>query len=534
MSLTSESVHSVSQGNLPDGAPRYSLGWEIAKWAQEYLAQPDGEGRGDRWKWTGDQLRFLAWWYAIDEYGHWISTRGQVVLPKGAGKSPLAAAIACCELGGPVVFDGWDAAGEPVGRPHSSPIVQLGAVSEEQTNNTMSLVINMLEDGRADEVIPGLDTGISRINTAYGSLKPMTASARSKEGARSTAAILDETHHWLANNGGHDLARVFRRNLAKMGGRSLETTNAWRPGEDSVAEATSEYLAAIESGRTAREGKLLVLHRQAPSDTDIYDVESLKTGLKHAYGEADWIDLDRIVEEIYDPNNPVEDSQRFYLNQVVSAADAWMDANDWDAAATAEPLFEGEEITLGFDGSKSDDHTALVACRVSDGSVHVLQTWEPDRFPGGEIPRDVVDDFIGYVHERYSVKAFYADVEHYESYIDKWATEYGRRYKHKASQRHAVSYDMRTKQKEFSLNAEKFVNAVQTGELAHTGDRKLRWYVLNAKRRPTNFGTVSLRKEGRESQRKIDAAVCAILAFAARQELVRNKRSAPRKAIFMR
>ncbi|ASU78496.1 hypothetical protein CDG81_09625 [Actinopolyspora erythraea] len=453
------------------------------------------------------------------------------MLPKGAGKSPLAAAISCCELGGPVLFDGFDAHGEPVGREHPSPVVQLGAVSEEQTNNTMSLVINMLTDGRAEEVIDGLDTGISRINTAFGFLKPMTASARSKEGSRSTAAILDETHHWLANNGGHDLARVIRRNLAKMGGRSLETTNAWQPGEDSVAERTSEYLAAIESGRAAREGKLLVLHRQAPPDTDPEDEESLRNGLRSAYADADWIDLDRIVEEIYDPNNAFEDSQRYFLNQVVSASDAWMDSNEWDLVSTAEPLQEGEEITLGFDGSKSDDHTALVACRVSDGSIHLLRSWEPKRFPGQEIPRDLVDDFVAYVHETYKVKAFYADVEHYESYVDKWASTYGRRYRHKAAQRHAVAYDMRSKMKEFSLHAEKFVNAVQTEELTHTGDKLLRWYVLNAKKHPTNYGTVSLRKEGRDSQRKIDAAVCGVLAFAARQELVRTKGGSKRRKV---
>ncbi|OJF09367.1 hypothetical protein BG844_37965 [Couchioplanes caeruleus subsp. caeruleus] len=45
--------------------------------------------------------------------------------------------------------------------------------------------------------------------------------------------------HWTVSNGGHALARVIRRNLAKSrdrAARAIETTNAHAPGEDTVAE----------------------------------------------------------------------------------------------------------------------------------------------------------------------------------------------------------------------------------------------------------------------------------------------------------
>ncbi|HEY9416871.1 MAG TPA: hypothetical protein VIQ30_19110, partial [Pseudonocardia sp.] len=238
---------------LPDGLPEdhgyFSLGYGVAQWAEQMVAQPDGDEAGRPWRWTRSQLNFVVWWYAIDEAGKWLYRRGQIVLPKGAGKSPLVAALGCCELAGPVIFDGWDASGLPVGRPHPSPWVQLAAVSQDQTVNTMSLVIQMLREGKATDYVDGLDTGLSRIFTDRGRLEPVTASAPSREGQRLTAAVLDETHHWLVANGGHRLAATIRRNLAKMGGRSLETTNAWRPGEDSVAERTSEYAAKIAEGK---------------------------------------------------------------------------------------------------------------------------------------------------------------------------------------------------------------------------------------------------------------------------------------------
>jgi phage terminase large subunit-like protein len=59
-------------------------------------------------------------------------------------------------------------------------------------------------------------------------------------------------------------------------------------------------------------------------------------------------------------------------------------------------------------------------------------------------------------------------------------------------------------------------------EIAHTGDPKLRQYILNAHRRPNNHG-VGIGKASKQSGRKIDAAVCAVLAFGARQEYMMSK-----------
>lgn len=90
----------LSPDGLPEGMPdQYgipTLGWEILPWAEEYLAQPDGANAGDPWQWTRSQARIVAWWYAVDALGRWLYRRGQIVLPKGAGKvrsqQPCAAA----------------------------------------------------------------------------------------------------------------------------------------------------------------------------------------------------------------------------------------------------------------------------------------------------------------------------------------------------------------------------------------------------------------------------------------------------------
>jgi hypothetical protein len=59
----------------------------------------------------------------------------------------MLSAAACLEALGDVVPDGWDADGQPVGRPWASirtPLVQIAAVSETQTKNTWSPLLEML------------------------------------------------------------------------------------------------------------------------------------------------------------------------------------------------------------------------------------------------------------------------------------------------------------------------------------------------------------------------------------------------------
>ena len=85
-----------------------------------------------------------------------------------------------------------------------------------------------------------------------GVIKAVTSSPRALEGPRPSFCVLNETHHWLQNNEGIEMARVIRRNLGKArdgAGRSLEITNAHKPGEGSVAEAT--YVAVEERGEIA-------------------------------------------------------------------------------------------------------------------------------------------------------------------------------------------------------------------------------------------------------------------------------------------
>lgn len=451
---------------------------------------------------------------------------GQGMIP--THNSPMAAVLSACELGAPVRFAGWDGR-SPVAVAHPSPWVQLAAVSKDQTDNTMSLAIAMLRDGEAARSVPGLDTGLTRIRTRNGVLQPVAASAPSREGQRTTAAILDETHLWVRENGGHKLAETIRRNLAKMGGRSLETTNTWLPGTDSVAERTSIYadkvaesLAAVREGRPATVADTGIL-RWHPSAhvVDLSDRDELLGALRTLYVDAPWVNVERLVAEVYDLGTPAANTRRFYLNEVTASDDAWVSASEWARGAHPEMVVaDREQITLGFDGAVRDDSTALVACRVSDGFVWLLGAWEkPDPTPvDWQVDREAVDAEVSAAFDRYDVVGFYADPPMWQDYLDRWNREFGAGLQvHATAQRPVEWWTNRLRPMAQAL--ERFYDAVRDGALTHDGGSILTRHVLNAHRRVNRSG-ITIAKENPMSGRKIDAAMAAVLAYEARADAV--------------
>ena len=129
--------------------------------------------------------------------------------------------------------------------------MQLAAVSDEQVRNTWEPVLEMLKpEAPIHDHVAGLevmDTFITLPNR--GCMSAITSSARTVKGARGVFAVLDQSEEWVPSNGGVRLANTMRANAAKVGGTTLESPNAFIPGENSVAEESAAYWAAIREGR---------------------------------------------------------------------------------------------------------------------------------------------------------------------------------------------------------------------------------------------------------------------------------------------
>lgn len=531
--------------------PEHSLGWGVINWLAEYVRQPGGSAAGELFLPTLEQARFIVWWYAIDEDGRFIYRDGVLRRLKGWGKDPLAAALALAELCGPVRFSHWDENGDPVGKPCHAAWVQVAAVSQEQTKNTFSLFPVMISQRLKEEY--GLDVNKTLIySKAGGRIEAVTAAPASMEGNRPTFVIKNETQWWGAGpdgtvNDGLAMDDVITGNITKIdNARALAICNAHIPGNDTVGERDYDHWRDIEAGVVVDSG-MLYDALEAPADTPVSEIPSqkedpegfeegvrkLREGVMVARGDAVWLPVDDIVKSILDSRNSVIESRRKFLNQVNASEDSWIAPREWDLCQQDVKLAKGERITLGFDGSKSNDHTALCACRVSDGAVFLLHTWNPDNF-GGEVPRDDVDAAVHSAFERYDVVGFRADVKEFEAYVDQWGAKYKKRLKIKASPGNPVAYDMRGNQKRFALDCERFLDAVLEQELIHDGNRVLRQHVLNARRHPTNYDAIAIRKASKDSSKKIDAAVVAVLAYGARQEFLMSKSNKGRGVVVYR
>jgi hypothetical protein len=502
----------------------------------------------------------------VDSVGRRTIRRGVISRSKGWGKSPLLAAVAAAEGLGPVVFDHWAEAGEtmmlgdycyefadgePVGKPWReirTPLVQISAVSEDQTRNAWVPLLEMLNDGPAKDIYPGLEPmGTFVALPGGGRIEFVTASARSREGNRPVFCVLDQTETWTPSNGGTKLAATMRRNLGKTGGSSIESPNAYLPGEQSVAEESANYWEKIVEGRAKDDG-LLYDHREAPADVDLSDHDSLLSGLLYTYGDASkqaggWVDLERIIAEVWDPATDPQDSRRFYLNQITHASDSFLSQPEWAGCrVTDDPVLPGDVVALGFDGSRGKakgkpDATALIGCRVRDGLLFEVGVWEALDGPGMEEwtpPLPEIDSAVADCFERYTVAAFYADpAKDWRSKVGEWEAKYSRHVKVKAMRDHPFEWWMTGGRSVYIQRAiEAFEGAVRNGDLSHDGSFRLTQHVLNARRR-VRHQKLTLGKSHDYSPHKIDACVAAVLAFQARLDCVAagigaaKKRQAP-------
>lgn len=515
--------------------PALTLGWEIAGWCHEYLLHPDSdESNPMPWEFTLEQLRFTLWWYAIDETGRFINRTGVLQRLKGWGKDPLLAVISLVELVGPSRFSHFDADGNPVGKAHPAAWVQVVATSQSQTVNTFEMFPRLMSKQFIADF--DIDAGKELIRARGGRCRivAVTSNYRTLEGARTTFTLLNETQHWVKGNGGVEMYNTIQSNATKGSNRLLAITNAYLPGEESVAEKMRRAHTDIVEGRSPDVG-FLYDSVEADPKTPLTP-EGIMYAIPLVRGDSVWLDPLSIMAEVLKTDVSPARSRRMWLNQVVADEDALFEEHDWDdLRIVGGQLHPGDDIVLGFDGGKTDDATALVAIRIRDGFAQPLLIEErPASLDYWEVNREKVDAAVHSAFQTYTVKAFYADVSLWESYIANWSARYGPQLLVKGPDLggNAIGWDMRGATKRVTMANEMLMQTILDGNICH-GDESnplnvvLRRHLLNARRRENGYG-VSFGKESRESPKKVDAYAALMIAFAALNDLRQKVTSKPR------
>lgn len=407
-----------------------------------------------------------------------------------------------------------------MGKAHDKAWVQVAAVSRDQTRNTMTLFPALMSDLFIETY--QIDAGIELIRAHGGRqrLEAVTSNYRSLEGGRSTFVVLNETQHWIRGNNGDHMYTTIDGNATKMDGRYMAITNAYIPGEDSVAEKMREAYEKIVEGKAADVGFMYDSIEAHPSTP--LTPEALRIVLPKIRGDSIWLNVEAIIQSVLDLTISASRSRRMWLNQIVAEEDALYGREQWDPLIDedATPI-PGDDIVIGFDGGKTDDATALIALRVSDMLAFPIGIWEKPDGPSGdgwEINREAVDSAVHEAFRLYNVQGFYADVALWESHIADWTVTYGEGLSVKAHANNAIAWDMRASAKLVTRAHERLMRAIFDGKIRHDGDLTLRRHVLNARRRTNNYG-ISFGKESRESSRKVDAYAALLLAHEALNDL---------------
>jgi phage terminase large subunit-like protein len=497
-----------------------TLGFVVADWIEEFCCHGPGDVQGESIELDREWLRFLAETYRLDP----VSGRrvyGEAVLsrPKGRAKSELAGFVGVAEAFGPVRFDGWDADGQPVGRPVRSPLLKCLATEETQTGETFGNIAFIASEWGPD-VHPDVYAGVSgarRYQSATalylphgGEIRACTSGAASKDGGKETWVVADETHLYVLRELKSMYATVSR-NLGKRRDADpwlMQTTTAYRPGEQSVAEDT---MTAWHKSELAGS---YVDHREAKGRVDLDDKPHTMAQLRDVYGPAAaWHDMDRKYRDMRDPRICEDDATaaRYFLNRSMAGKNAWIAKDVVERQARESVIEPGTPIALGFDGSLRDDATVLIGSRMSDGFLFPVGIWAKPNGPEGnwwEVPRSDVLAAVREAFGRYDVTRLYADPHEWRSDIDSLAGDLG--------EERVISWETR-RDIQMAAALDRLRADLMNGTVWHDGDPVMIEHFANAYVR-RKAGHRLVRKEHDQSARKIDSVVGAALAYEARAD----------------
>jgi len=514
-----------------------TLGFLVGDWIEQHCIIPDGFHKGKPYVMADWQLWITLNHYRVKPDAVWNPAdpvlaasfhyrRSQIVAPQKTGKGPWSAAIITNEAVGPSVFAGWaqpgdfyDCAehgcdcgwtyeyepGDPMGIPRPSPLIQLTALSKDQTDNVFRPLQAMFRGG-------GLEVAATRTGEEFirlpgdGRIDVVTSSAKTKLGNPVTFVLQDETGLWRKTNGMAEVAKTQRRGLAGMQGRSIETTNCWDPSEESVAQTTFESLRP----------DIFRFYREPPADLSYKNKVERRRIHKFVYEGSWWVNLDSIEAEAAelletDPAN----AERFFGNRRVRGAGSWLPEGLWESRTVAREVLDGASVCGGFDGSETDDWTAI-RLETMDG-FQFTPTYGPDSRPtiwnpaewDGRVPRSEVHAAWAEIADRYSLVRVYCDPPKWQTEVESWALEYG----------DDVFVEFATYRGVPMFAAlERTVTDLASGGLSHDECALTRTHVGNARKKADGKDRYILTKPS--NAEKIDIAMTSVLAHEARADAV--------------
>jgi hypothetical protein len=424
-----------------DEAPWPTLGGQVCDFLEERSIFGPGSLKGEPYR-IDDEFRAQVYRaYEVYPKGHpWAGRRRfkrvGISVRKGLAKTEKLAQLTLVELHaeGPVRCDGFDAYGEPVGRPVRDPYIPLLAVTVEQVEELAygALYVIVTEGPDADL----FDSSLERIvrldehGRADGKAVPLSNSPGARDGARTTFQGFDEPHRLFLPRAvaAHEtmVANLEKRVLEDPWGLYVGT--AGEPGQGSIAEGIHAEAELIDRGEID-DPQLFYFYRWAKRNYDMTDLDERIEAVTEAtgpIGEYGPGQFHSIAKQWDRPKADKNYLERVWLNRWTRSEAQAFDAIRWaEELARPEEIPAGAFVAAGFDGARFRDSTGIVLTDIATGKQQLWATWErPVDVEDWEVPEHEVTAAWEQIVTRFELWRCYGDPPHWTETYGSWAARW--------------------------------------------------------------------------------------------------------------
>ena len=436
--------------------------------------------------WQRELLKHL---YARDEQGGLLAQTALIGMPRKNGKSALSSAA----IGLYSLFAEGIQGGEVIAV----------AAEKEQARIVFGEAKRMVENSELAELAQVYKDSIY-VPSTNSVFKVVSAEAYSKEGLNPSRIIMDELHAHKSRElfDVFSLAMGNRGKIAQMVAITTAGVKSDSTGYDSVCYSLYQYGKRVASGEID-DPNFFMAWWEAPADADHRDPESWKIanpGFGDIVSEADFESAVR--------RTPEAEFRTKRLNQWVSSQISWLPNGSWAELAGEIVVDPDKEYIVGFDGSFSGDSTVIVACSIPAAEdelpeLYLIKAWEKPMDADDNWRVDILDaeNAIRDFASRHKVREIVCDPFRWQRSMEILMDEGFP----------IVEYPSTSARRMVAACA-KFYDAVSEKRLIHDGNPTLARHLDNAVIKIDNLGP-RIVKENRNSNRRIDAAVAAIIAF---------------------
>lgn len=455
-----------------------SDGSRVVKFIENFCVHGDGDFYGQPFKLDLWQKQLIYNLYEKNKDGERKYREALCGVPKGNGKSQMAAAIGLYEL---------------LGAGTVSPLVTVAAASFEQADLVFGTMRTMCEQSPYLKGLTEVFNNSIGVKNGPGRVFRVAAKAGTADGGRNSAFIADEIHEWSTPN----LQRVhyvLSNNTAKR--KDSLILNITTAGYDLDTLAGRLYLRGKRKQSGETEDPEFYFYWLEPEEGADFEDEEMWKSVNPAIGGG-WWPVDNLRRRR--AALPLPEFQRYHLNMWTrTQEESWLPEGLWAELADSFELKPDLPTYIGIDMALKHDSVAVVWGQQDPESELIYLDSKIWRNEGVMFDYAEVETFISKLNREFNVVECAYDPAFFE----------------RSAQ---ALYDENVPMVEFPQTHGRMVPAcgqsyelITSKKVRHKNHNTFNDQVLSAVNKPTDRG---FRLSKGKSKRKIDGAIAMVMCL---------------------